>query len=368
MRLTDLSIRALGAPTDGAIVFWDDVLPGFGVRVSKGGTKSYVLTHGVRRQRETIGRIGVVTLQEARTEAKRRLAEYTLGKDKPQSITWDDARDEFLKRVAARCKKRTHHDYTYHLQRHFKFGRTKLGEVSSHELQQCLDRLAYAPAIRRYAYVVLRAFMRWAYLKHYIASNPVERIDVPCKSPARERTLTDDELRRVWLTAGNDTFGRIAKLLILTGQRRGEITELKSTMIGSTTITFPSVHTKNKRQHTFPVGALARELIGGPYDTNEFVFRGLGRKTPFNGHSPCKRRLDKRCGVEGWTLHDLRRTFATGLASLGVQIPVIERLLNHISGSFGGIVGVYQRYDFMPEMREAITKWELHIQKLLTSD
>lgn len=65
-----------------------------------------------------------------------------------------------------------------------------------------------------------------------------------------------------------------------------------------------------------------------------------------------------------WTLHDLRRTFASGLAAQGVQIPVIERLLNHISGSFGGIVGVYQRYDYLLEMRDAIERWEKHITNL----
>src|SRR5271154_4506258 len=95
MRLTDLSIRALPTPAKGAMIVSDDLIPGFGVRVSEGGTKSFVLTHGVRRRRETIGRLGVITLQEARAEAKRRLAQYTLGKNNPLSIGWDAARDEF---------------------------------------------------------------------------------------------------------------------------------------------------------------------------------------------------------------------------------------------------------------------------------
>ncbi len=83
-----------------------------------------------------------------------------------------------------------------------------------------------------------------------------------------------------------------------------------------------------------------------------------------NGFSKSKPKIDTLADVHDWTLHDLRRTFASGLASLGVQLPVIERLLNHVSGSFGGIVGVYQRYDFMPEMREAIAKWEKYLRAL----
>jgi integrase len=135
-------------------------------------------------------------------------------------------------------------------------------------------------------------------------------------------------------------------------------------MVGKDTIAFPSSHTKNSRQHTFPTGAMAAKVIGGPYERDENIFPALGKTTPFNGHSPHKHKLDKRCGVGEWPLHDLRRAFATGLASLGVQIPVIERFLNHISSSFGRIVGVYQRYGFMSEMRNAITLWEEHISRL----
>jgi len=153
------------------------------------------------------------------------------------------------------------------------------------------------------------------------------------------------------------------KLLILTGQRKGEITKLTGGMVGENTITLPPALTKNGREHTFPIGSTAKALLSPPPEDGYF-FLALGRIAPFNGHSTCKPKLDKRCGVTGWTLHDLLRTFASGLAAEEVQLPVIERLLNHISGSFGGIVGVYQRYDFMPEMRHALAKWEAHTSKL----
>jgi integrase len=365
MRLTDISIRRIRAPEKGAVVVPDDLIPGFGVRVSEGGTKSFVLTHGIRRQRETIGRLGIITLQEARAEAKRRLAGYTLGKNKPRSISWDAAVEEYLAVVAANCKARTYRDYRYHLTRTFRYGRTLLCDTKPEELQKSLDSHNHAPGVRRYSFVVLRSFMRWAHRKQYVSENPVIRIDTPSKCANRERVLTDDELKRVWPGAGDDTFGRIVKLLILTGQRRGEITELKGGMVAGDSITLPATLTKNGHQHKFPLGITAAQIIGEPPPNDKYVFCALGKETPFNGHSPCKRKLDERCGVEGWTLHDLRRTFATRLASLGVQIPVIERLLNHISGSFGGIVRVYQRYDFMPEMRDAIARWEAHIHALI---
>jgi integrase len=365
MRLTDITIKSLRPPPKGARIYTDDIVPGFGVRVSEGGTKSFVLTHGPRHQRETIGRVGIVGLQEARNDAKRRLAEYTLGKDKPRSIGWTDAVEEFLKEKSARLKPRTHADYTYQLNRHFKYGTTRLSELSPRDLDKSIERLAKTPAEQRHAFVVVRAFIRWAHRKHYLDRNPMERLEAPPRYVSRDRILTNEELKRVWNASGDDTFGKIVKLLILTGQRRGEITQLTGEMIGDNTITLPSWLAKNSRQHTFPLGKLAMEILNPPWPADAYFFPALGKTTPFCGWSKCKAQLDKRSGVSDWTLHDLRRTFASGLASISVSIPVIERLLNHVSGSFGGIVGVYQRYDFLSEMCDGIEKWEKHLQVLI---
>ncbi len=368
MRLTDISIKALKTPSEGAALFYDDLLSGFGVRVSEGGTKSYILTHGRRRQRETIGRVGVLSLHEARAEAKRRLAEYTLGREKPRSIGWSDALEKYLGEVATTCKPRTHADYDYFLKRYVRYGDTRLSEISPHDIGATIERLAHTPAVQHRVYTVLRAFLRWAHRKHYLDRDPMERMQAPPASTPRDRILSDDELKRVWQAAGNDSYGKIVKLLILTGQRRGEITGLTGSMVSPDAITLPSDHTKNGRQHIVPLGALAKDVLGRPRPPNALYFQARGKDTPFNGFSKGKRNVDKRCGFADWTIHDLRRTFASGLASIGVQLPVIERLLNHVSGSFGGIVGVYQRYDFMPEMRTAIERWETHVQSLVRPD
>jgi len=314
-----------------------------------------------------IGRVGIVTLQEAREEAKRRLAEYTLGKNKPKPINWDVAKAEYLAECEGRLRASTFKTYAYFLNTAFRYGQTKVADVSPHDIITSLGRLRSAPSSERYAFTVIRAFMRWAHRKHYLDRNPMERMETPQAYVARDRVLTNDELAQVWKASGDDTFGTIVKLLILTGQRRGEITQLKGRMIGKETITLPAALCKNKRAHTFPLGNLARSLLWPEVQPDEYFFKGRGLKTPFDGYSKCKPKLEKRAGFHDWTLHDLRRTFASGLASLGASIPVIERLLNHISGSFGGIVGVYQRYDYLPEMREAIERWERHIIALLQS-
>ena len=364
MRLTDITIKSLQPPEAGARIYTDDIVPGFGVRVSQGGTKSFVLTHGPRHQRETIGRIGIVELQEARSEARRRLAEYTLGKHKPKAARWDATKEEYLAEKVSRLKPRSHADYTYILGRHFKYGITKLSELSPHDLHKSIDRLSKTPAVQQHAFVVVRAFIRWAHRKHYLDRNPMERMQAPHSYVPRERILKNEELERVWDAAGDDTFGKIVKLLVLTGQRVGEITELTGDMVGEDTITLRSWLSKNSREHTFLLGSAAKAILDPPRARETCFFPARGKTTPFNGYSACKQKLDKRSGVSKWTLHDLRRTFASGLASLGVALPVIERLLNHVSGSFSGIVGVYQCYDFFPEMQDAITRWEDHIQNL----
>jgi integrase len=361
MRLTEISIKALKTPRRGAAVFYDDGLTGFGVRVSEGGTKSYILTHGRRRQRETIGRVDVLALHEARAEAKRRLAEYTLGRDKLRSISYSDAVEKFLGGVATTCKLRTHADYEYFLKRFVRYGDMRVSDISPHDINATVERLAHSPSVQHRTYAVLRAFLRWAHRKHFLDRNPMKRMQAPPDSRPRERILSNDELARVWRAAGDDAYGRIVKLLILTGQRRGEITGLTGAMAGTDAITLPPDHTKNGRRHIFPLGNTAKVILGRSRAPEALYFPARGKSTPFNDFSKSKAHIDRACGFSDWTIHDLRRTFASGMASIGVQLPVVEKLLNHVSGSFGGIVAVYQRYDFMPEMRDAIARWEQHV-------
>ncbi len=114
-------------------------------------------------------------------------------------------------------------------------------------------------------------------------------------------------------------------------------------------------------KRTFPIGPVTKSLLGPPRPDDACYFPALGLTSHFDGFSKRKPKLERRCGVSDWTIHDLRRTFVSGLSSIGIQLAVIERLVNHVSGSFGGIVSVYQHYDFLPEMREAMLRWEEHI-------
>jgi integrase len=222
-----------------------------------------------------------------------------------------------------------------------------------------------------------------------LMTTPASRIQSRAHSTPRERVLSDHELKSIWQACDRPgevrkpahtavksrsakvraklkppslpaTFCAIVKLLILTGQRRGEIAALHKKWLTDDTITLPSEITKNGREHTFPIGQLAASVLQSPTEASNGAFLFLGRgdsETCFNGWSKSKVALDSLSGVTNWTLHDLRRTFASNMTALGVQLHVIEKLLNHVSGSFSGIVAVYQRHNFMPEMRDAMQRW-----------
>jgi integrase len=384
MRLTDISVRTLPTPTKGQKTHWDDTLRSFGCRVSQGGTKSFVVQHGIDRRLVTIGRYPIVSLADARVEAKRILAEMTLGKHRPRTVRWDEALEQYLAASKEKNRKRTVDGYSRLINRHFAFKRRQLPDVTSDDIEHKLAGIK-APAERNHALVAVKVFLGWCQKppRRYIAHNPCEGM-VPTKRKGRKRILTDAELATVFQAAleGPDTFSHIVALLILTGQRRGEIASLRTSWRNppERLIKLPDHITKNCLEHTFPHGAFVEGIfnrlsnVGGdlyfpPYRTH---VRGVPTTT-YAGWSKDKKTFEKRCGISGWTLHDLRRTFATRIAELGVLPHVVERLLNHRLGAISNnmqsivteVAEVYNLATFLPEMRKAIDLWEQKLASLL---
>jgi integrase len=182
--------------------------------------------------------------------------------------------------------------------------------------------------------------------------------------------LSDDELRSVWNAAGamGSPFGPFVQLLILTGQRLNEVAGMAWSEIDLTSgaWTLPRGRVKNDKGHEVPLSAPATDIIRKIPKVNgcDLLFTTNGKR-PVSGFSKAKIALDEKSGVEGWTFHDLRRTMASGMARLGVGLPVIEKILNHSSGSFRGVVGVYQRHSFADEKRAALDLWGAHVARLV---
>jgi integrase len=383
MKLSDLRINTLPVPQKGQKTYWDDIVKGFGCRVSQGGTKSFVVQHGIDRRLVTIGRYPIISLAVARDEAKRILAELTLGRFRPRTIRWDEALEQYLAVCREKNRPRTVAGYTRLLNKHFPFKYQQLNTLPYEEFERRLTGIKKSGE-RNHALVAVKAFLGWCQKppRRYIAHNPCEGL-APVKRKSRKRLLSDVELTAVFRTAleGTDTFSHIVALLVLNGQRRTEVASLRKAWCNGPErlITLPEHITKNKIEHTFPYaplteGILARRsnLVEGdlyfpPYRTH---VRGQPTTT-YAGWSKDKKSFDKRCGVSDWTLHDLRRTFATRLAQHGVLPHVVERLLNHRLGAIKtetiltDVAEVYNLASYLPQMRQAIDLWERKLINLL---
>jgi integrase len=218
-----------------------------------------------------------------------------------------------------------------------------------------------------------KSLYNWAIKKRHLTENPFHRQELPTVTK-RSRVLDADELALIWKAAEAtpNPFGAIVRLLILAGQRRDEVgsmawSELSDDLL---TWTLPAPRAKNRTAHIVPLSALARQIIAGALrrEGEDLLFPGEGGV--FQGWSHAKARLDnsihaareKAAGgkvdpLPNWTLHDLRRTVATNLQALGVRLEVTEAVLNHRSGSRGGIVGVYQQHHWSDEKRAALRAW-----------
>ncbi len=374
--LTEIAIKAAKPPASGTTTLWDASLPNFGCRISPKGTKSFIVLVASGR-RQTIGRFPILSLAQARHQAKRILAAKTLGKVALPSISVEDALAIFFADSERRHKFRTARDYRRLLRRHLaNLMGTELEVVTTRDIAHITDRLRDTPSEAAHALVAIKIFFNWCVRRGYMMANPCERLTAVKSSP-RDRVLTNAELKAVYrhAEAFSYPFGAIVRLLILTGQRRGEIGLMQWKWIDESTqtITFPSEATKNNRSHTFPFGDMTAQILADLPRMGEYVFPATretrnGRSVRVvNGWSNLKARFDQSVeGIAPWTLHDLRRTFATNLAALGTPIHVTEKLLNHVSGSVSGVAAIYNRHAYMDEMRATIMNWEKRIADIVT--
>ena len=374
MKLTDLAVKNLAVET-GQRTFFDDALKGFGVRVSP-RSKTFVLVihRGNRNKWETLGKYPVVSLAKARDEARNRLSAVQLGiRPEPPAITFEEAYALFLTSYKAKNRDKTVYEMERLVRRHLmpKCNGRSISEISTNDLASIIDELLPTPAESVALFTAARTLFRWVAKRRLIPISPMSGLDMPTRLVSRDRVLSDRELGAVLRQAVKEpsAFTHIVELLVRTGQRVRQISHLQAEWIDNEarTITWPKEVMKANREHTIPYP----DTVAAIFETlpkHGFLFPARGRDTPFSGFSNSKRAFDKRLdGVEPYTLHDLRRSVASGWQRMGVRIEVTETLLAHRSGSFQGIVSVYQRHNYLPELRDALERWERHLAALLRS-
>lgn len=370
--LTDLTVKNL--QTDTRATYFDAGLKGFALRVTATGVKTFVIVHGKERDRkwETIGRYEPLhlTLSKARKEAGDRLAKIRLGiREQTPSQTFEEAFSLFKQtHTRQKNRERTAKDTERLIQKHLipKLGRKNISQIATYDVMQVIDKLLPTPGTCTHVFAAARLIFRWAEKRRLILRSPIDGVPAPVEVVARERTLTDDELGEVLSKAQADgsTFSKVVLLLAVTGQRRAQIAALRGEYIQGDAIHWPADAMK-KRQHSIPLAPMAKTLLADA-PKEGCVFAARGSDSPFNGFSKCKLAFDQKLeGVAPWTLHDLRRNFSTGLARLRVPPHIKEMLLSHASAKTE-VEAIYDQYTYMEEQREALLKWENHLQALLS--
>jgi integrase len=390
-RITKRSVDAIESGRTEAFL-WDDQLKGFGLRVTAKGAKSYVLQYRMggresQSRRYTIGGHGSPwTPETARREAVRLLTLVRQGSDPVEAdkerrrqavdLAFDAYVDIFTKKYLQRRWKQWKLGSGVLNREAIPILRSKpLPQIKRSDLNPIWDRLADRPAVARLTHATMRKLFRWAVNRGDLERSPMEGLEAPPAVPARDRVLSDEELSSLYnnLPRLGEPFSSYFQLLLLTAQRREEVARLSWSELNRDELEWvlPGSRTKNAKAQHVPLSPAVVEVLNGvaggtTWPRSGLVFSTTG-KTPVSGFSKAKKRLDDLIAKEldgrftPWRTHDLRRTVATGLQRLGTRLEVTEAVLNHVSGSRSGIVGVYQRHDWKDEKRVALGAWAEHV-------
>jgi integrase len=391
-----------GSNADGYL--WDAELKGFGCKATPAGSKVFLVQYRLggragKTQRVTLGRFGDLTPAEARTRAKCVLggiaaekdpaAEMRENKKKLAGGTFEEICERF---IAARKKPGRYWQENQRLMANKAYpvlGTKLFSAVTRADITLLLDK-ASEPSSRaksgalsngRKLFAVICQIFPWAMDRGIIEHNPIAGLKPPSAVTRRKRTLSLEELRVFWAATGEMPwpFGPYFRLLLLTGQRLNEVAGLRWDEIDQragiwrlpSAEEFQPPRTKNGQEHSLDLPEQALAILGAlPSGKHALAFTTTG-KTAITGFSKAKRRLDalmaSKLGreVKPWRLHDLRRTMATLMGEeLDIDQGVIERILNHTSGTQGGLMGIYQRQEYRTKRKAAMTAWGAFVEEL----
>jgi len=364
LRLTDLGVKKLQPPVSGQVTHWDTMTPGFGVRCSA-KSKSYVVMYGRKRQLKTLGRHPDLPLAEARKRARSFLATHALSPEPEAEYDYQAVVEVYLEDCEGRVRPNTMKGYRLYLEGIVFTG--AISKVTQAQVMRAIKNNTPSPSSQNYAFTTFKVFFNWAVRRQYLSHNPLEALKRPHRTSPRERVLDDAELKTLleYCRSVDDRFTQIVELLIYTGQRKGEVANLEWQEVDGNRLILPASKTKNKREHTLPLGSHALDLLHRVEGGATFVFGTPIDDKPFNGFGKSTKRMLTETGLSHFTLHDLRRTFATAHAKIGTPIHVAEKLLNHVSGTISGVAAVYNRHSYAEEMRQATLHYDEYLSELM---
>ena len=373
--LTKRFIESIPAPQSGYAIVWDDALKGFGVRVMASGIKTFIVnycTHTGRQRRMSIGRCNVLLPDRARKEAIRILGAVALGGDpigERQRIrresTFGFLAGEYLERHAAHKKSGDEDRRIIEKDLLPALGNCHLSEIGRRDVLRLVNGVKDrgAPIMANRTLTLIRTIFNFGIHQAIIESNPTAGIRLPSREHRRERVLSEEEIAVLWErlehTGINETICLVFRMILITAQRPGEVAgaEWRDIDLATGWWTIPTEKSKNGLTHRVPLSAMALELIRRCSPENTHLFPAP--RTPslpigINYLSHALRLKRDALGMEHFTPHDLRRTAASRMASMGIPRLVISKVLNHVER---GITAVYDRHGYDREKRAALDAW-----------
>lgn len=390
MKFTDETIAALTLPANKKdLIYFDDAIPGFGVRIRAGGKVVWIAQYRVngRTKRQTLGDVRKVNLVAARVAAKKCFAAVTLGGDPQAAKTEARVRasqllgclfDQYLEAAEPELRPNSYVAVKRYLTKYYfkSIRRRPVHEVKRRDVAAAIDDITKKSGKTSAARArsALSAFYVWAIKRGLAEENPVIGTADPGDGlEPRDRVLDKTELRAIWKACADDDFGCIVKLLFLTACRRDEIGGLSWSEIDldGGMLHIPGNRTKNHQPLDQPLPPAAASIL-------KSVFRQEGRNPLFGGGAKgfnawsyvtlaLHTRIAEAQGkaLARWTLHDIRRSVATHMGEdLGIEPWIIELVLNH-RGHQKGVAGVYNRSRYLPQVRGALLLWADHLMSIV---
>jgi integrase len=405
-KLTDLFVERARAPASGRVEYFDASFPGLALRVTDKGAKSWSVFYRFsgRLRRLTLGSWPAIKPAKAREEAQAALDRVRDGIDPaedkrarrelrtPETDTFGAVAADFLERHARRNNREsTFLEAKRDLERDAlrKWRTRPIGSITRRDVIDLIDGILErgAPVQANRTLIRLGTLFNWAIEKERLTVSPVARMKRPTEEKARDRVLSDEELHWFWQACGEVgwPFGHLSKLLLLTAQRRDEVATMTwpEFDLDKRVWTIPREKTKNDLVHDVQLSDTAVAVLQSIKRPRSrrlalgFVFTTTG-ETSVSGFSRAKRRFDaamlqakrqelgkrKDDAIPNWTLHDLRRTAATGMAKLNFPPHVVDKVLNHTSGTIRGVAAIYNRFAYLDERRAALEAWGRYVENL----
>lgn len=364
VHLTDRSLKSLrtSQPRE---MFWDHVLPGFGVRVTQNGKKTFVVRYRLngKRPRVTIGSYPAFGLADARARARAILLQVGTGEDPSRAESFAELADLYLERHA-KPKKRSWRYDERQLKRDLlpAWGKRKAAEIRRSDVHEILDGILDrgSPAMANRTRALISKVFNFGITRGIVEHNPAAHVPPPARLQSRQRVLSEEEIRELWRLLDSDLLTPLMaasfKLRLLTAQRGIEVLSMQWDQIDGIWWTIPPEVAKNGLAHRVPLSTQARaalekarQMSGG----TPWVFPSPREDGPIQWVQKAVHQLRDHTSFD-WTPHDLRRTAATYMASVGVSRVVLAKILNHVENS---VTAIYDRASYDQEKLEALTRW-----------